>query len=314
MPDGSSSTEATPTFTFPQSGVYGICLTITSDNGNCTSTVCDTIAVDDMGMVSNDPIWFDCTGVLWGPNTSGTPCTTFLGEQGTWSDNCVCIADPSTGCQAGFWTIQAYDSTADGGVEPIPNEVWVWNLSSGGNGSYQFTWDFGDGDTSSDAYPIHEYDGPGPWLLCLTMYSGGCTDTYCDSVSVDENGILNGMTIENGGHPGTSNMAGRSNGFTLNVMHSSPTGISELPAIANLHVWPNPARNELNLTFSNTIAGTVPVTVIDPSGRVVIAEDHALTPGSNTLRLNIGPLGPGLYMVRIGNDARNARHRFMKVR
>ena len=134
----------------------------------------------------------DCLGIVNGPNFPGTSCTTPAGGIGTWSAACVCMEDSSgSGCNADFWPIQAYDSTATGGMEPIPNEVWVWNLSSGGNGNYQFFWDFGDGSGSTDAYPTHVYNSDGPWLLCLTMTSANCTDTYCDTISVDANGILN---------------------------------------------------------------------------------------------------------------------------
>ena len=399
MPNGSSSAAAEPTFTFTQSGVYGICLTITT--GNCTSVLCDTVVVDSMGYISNNSIWYDCQGVLWGPNTPGTSCddgnpatsndtwsaacqcvgqgggmldclgipggsnlpgtacadstwsgnitgiwdancscqpdsgitdclgivngpnfpgtscTTPAGGIGTWSAACVCMEDSSgSGCNADFWPIQAYDSTATGGMEPIPNEVWVWNLSSGGNGNYQFFWDFGDGSGSTDAYPTHVYNSDGPWLLCLTMTSANCTDTYCDTISVDANGILNELVISSGGgnveHEGT--FGTRSEGFTLNVIQHIPTGITEVPAFAELKAWPNPVLNELNLTFNTSVSGTVPVTVIDPSGRTVITASQNLTTGSNTFRISTDDLGPGLYMVRIGNDARSITQRFMKVR
>ena len=36
--------------------------------------------------------------------------------------------------------------------------------------------------------------------------------------------------------------------------------------------------------------------------------------GSNNFRISTDDLGPGLYMVRIGNDARSITQRFMKVR
>jgi PKD repeat protein len=308
MPDGSASYLAEPGFTFGQSGVYGICLTISADNGNCTSTLCDTVIVDSMGYISTSAIWYDCSGLLWGTNLPGTSCTDSLGNNGIWSTACMCIANIPP-CVAGFLATQAYDTTGSGGVEPIPNNVWIYNLSSGGNGSYQFVWEFGDGDSSNVAYPTHEYAGPGPYTLCLTMYSGGCTDTYCDSVSIDANGILNGMVID--GHPADQDQ--RTNGFTLNVLQPTPAGIEQVPAFADLRLWPNPAQTELNLSFNNTLYGAVSVKVIDPTGRLVIGEEHNLALGRNTLRLNTAVLQPGLYVVRIGNDAHSLTHRFMKV-
>jgi hypothetical protein len=70
----------------------------------------------------------------------------------------------------------------------------------------------------------------------------------------------------------------------------------------------------LNIAFNNSRVGVVPVAVVDLSGRTLVREDHDLAPGINTLRLNTADLQPGLYMVRIGNDAHSVAHRFLKVR
>ncbi len=313
MPNGTLNTDAEPSFTFTQPGTYPMCLTITSDSGYCTSTHCDTVVVDSLGLISTSGVWYDCAGIQWGLNLPGTPCTTLLGGEGTWSDACVCVENNPAPCQANFYAAQAYtDSTTDpnGSMEPIPNEVWVWNLSTGGNGDTQYLWNFGDGSSSTEAYPTHDYDGDGPWDLCLTITTDSCMDSYCDSVSVDANGILNGLVIE--GHHADQNQ--RTNGFTLNVQQGATSGIAQAPAIADLRLWPNPAQNELNLTFNKALSGTVSVTVIDPRGRMVISESHNLNAGSNTLQLNTGSLEPGLYMVRMGNAAHSVTHRFMKLR
>ncbi|MGB3868379.1 MAG: PKD domain-containing protein [Flavobacteriales bacterium] len=274
LPDGLTSTHADTTVVFPGADTYLICLTLT-DNSGCTSFTCDTLVVDANGTI--------------------TPY-------------------PSPACEAGFWTIQAYDSTA-GGVSPIPNEVWVWNLSSGGNGNYQYQWNFGDGTGSTDPFPTHTYSGPGPWLLCLTMQSGNCTDTYCDSVSVDADGMLNQLVI--GGDHGiageASSSGARSGGFTLNVIQQIPTSISEIPAFTDLKVWPNPVNDALNISFNNSMIGAAQVTVIEPSGRTVISESHSITNGGNTLRIPTDKLEQGLYMVRIGNGAKSVTKRFLKV-
>lgn len=317
-------------------------------NANCVCAGTDTSLVDCLGIPNgpNQPgtacadssgggnftgIWdancicqpdsgaTDCLGIPNGPDLPGTPCTTALGGQGTWSAACICVVDTSTtDCQAGFWVIQAYtidslnpqDTTS---IQPIPNEVWVWNLSSGGNGNYQFLWNFGDGTSSTEPYPTHVYDGDGPWDLCLTMTSGNCTDTYCDSVSVDANGILNGMIVDGHSNGVVSTDASRSGGFTLNVIQQIPTGISETPAMTEMNLWPNPVDRELNITYNTSVPGMKPVTVIDPSGRTVISGNHDFTTGGNTLQLSTGNLEPGLYMVRIGNDARSTTQRFLKV-
>ncbi len=319
-------------------GTYTICITMTSTNG-CTSVACDNVTIDASGTV--DPA--------------------------------------STNCNAAFWVIQAYtlDSLNPGTAIPIPNELWVYNLSTSGNmtanlvltttmgstaatltsgcspglvgasvsgpnipggttitavscptvtlsqpaistgivthtftggtgGSYQFEWSWGDGTpNSTDAYPTHFYANGGPYNLCLTIVDGaGCTDTVCDSVSVDENGIYSGMITE-------ENYA--RSGFTIRIVNpTNPTGIAERPTFEDARLWPNPVEELLNLTFNTTLRGSVPVNIIDLNGRVVKTLNTALTSGTNNLGISMNDLSEGMYLLRMGDNENAMSFRFVK--
>lgn len=74
-----------------------------------------------------------------------------------------------------------------------------YNYSAGANISY--LWDFGDGNTSTLAYPTHTYAQPGMYSICLTVNNSlnGCTDTYCDSsfyVFKTEGGLMSQLIIQ----------------------------------------------------------------------------------------------------------------------
>ncbi|PLW92230.1 MAG: hypothetical protein C0592_11825 [Marinilabiliales bacterium] len=57
------------------------------------------------------------------------------------------------------------------------------NLSSSGtNPSYM--WDFGDGNTSTQANPSHTYTMTGTYTVCLVVTDSCAADTICDTVSV----------------------------------------------------------------------------------------------------------------------------------
>ena len=78
----------------------------------------------------------------------------------------------STGCQAYF------TATPD-----TSNGVQFANQSTGNyTGQY---WYFGDGGTSTQSTPFHQYANSGSYLVCLSLYvNGAICDSYCDSVIV----------------------------------------------------------------------------------------------------------------------------------
>jgi PKD repeat protein len=303
LPDGSTSTSSNQDWTFTTEGVYGICLTITDADG-CSSWTCDTVVVDANGGISTDPVIWDCLQIPNGPNVPGTPCTnTATGATGTWSANCECITN-TTGCQAGFWVLQAYEGDSlSGEVTPIPYELWVWNLSNG-TSPFQFLWNFGDGTSSTDPYPTHVYAQSGPYQLCLTLTdAAGCTSTSCDSVSIDGNGLYDGMApVEEAAR----------NGFTIRVVSQQPTGIADRPAFTETRLWPNPVNDVLNIRFNTSLRGNLPMSVIDVNGREVLVANAMIADGTNQLEVATGALPAGMYMLRMGNGNETMSFRFVK--
>ncbi len=262
----SLSTETGFTHLFNSVGPHWICLTTTCADGT-TSTTCDSLT-------------FNSAGMLDGSN-------------------------PTDPCEAGFWVMQAYQNGDTLGGEPIPNTLWIWNLSHGGTGLFQFLWNFGDGTSSTEPFPTHVYAGTGPYLLCLTINdSEGCTDTYCDTVSVDENGIYNGMIT------GTGNMKSV---LTINVIEELGTSVAEVPALEGLELWPNPTTNELNITLASSMHGTVPVMVLDAAGRLVLTTQQSLTNGTNRFVLDTSPLDAAMYLLHIGDHRTLTTRRFVKT-
>ncbi|MFN8350941.1 MAG: PKD domain-containing protein [Flavobacteriales bacterium] len=248
-----------------------------------------------------DSLPLDCSGIPNGPNLPGTPCvipgTTI---EGTWSNACVCEANNTDPCQADFWVLQAYGQDS----LPIPYELWVWNLSTG-SGTLTYVWNFGDGTSSTEAYPTHTYAGNGPYNLCLSITDdSGCTSTHCDSISIDNDGMYTGMVGGEGD---------RQDGFTINVQPANGSnGITELNA-GDVALWPNPVADELNVALNSALRGTAIFTVIDLNGRVVLNERHALN-GRTQLRLATEALEPGMYTLRITDGARTvASQRFVKA-
>lgn len=246
----------------------------------------------------------DCMGILNGPNMPGTPCANpATGITGTWTANCECQPITTLPCQAGFWVMQAYtaDTLNPGTATPIPFELWVWNLSTG-TSPFQYYWDFGDGTTSTDAFPSHTYPGPGPYMLCLTIAdASGCTSTACDSIQVDQDGLL-GMSL---GPEVRSQL-------TINVIQSLPTGITERPVLEGTRLWPNPVNDHFTLMLNSSRSGTVELSIIDLNGREVQRGNLAIFGGMNTVRLAVDALESGMYLIRLQHGQAVHVLRFVK--
>jgi len=83
------------------------------------------------------------------------------------------------------------------------------NLSSNGN---SWTWDFGDGYSTTAENPFHYFEGNGPFVVCLTTVNDCSTDQYCDTLDF--------------------------------------TGVPEqLPDIFNVIIYPNPNHGQLYFDF-----------------------------------------------------------------
>ena len=288
----------------------------TLNGPNMPGTACndgDTLTVQDTWSVNcacvGVPVnYYDCSGALNGPDLPGTPCNDNdpLTVNDTWDANCACTGGILQPCNADFWVLQAYTIDSLNSVPvPTPYELWIWNLSSGGSGVFSFFWNFGDGTSSTDAFPTHVYAGNGPYYLCLTILdSTGCQSTSCDSVSIDGNGLYTGML---------SGGSDRQNGFTINVRIPQISGITDAVLAEGIATWPNPATDELNIALTNALSGTADVTVLDLNGRIVIADRRMLANGRNQLLLRTATLSPGMHVVRISNGTSSISQRFVRT-
>ncbi|MDW3645702.1 MAG: PKD domain-containing protein [Bacteroidia bacterium] len=71
----------------------------------------------------------------------------------------------------------------DAGYTYSANELQV-SFQEGSIRSTSFSWDFGDGNTSTDADPNHSYALPGTYTVCLVAISICGTDTFCQDITV----------------------------------------------------------------------------------------------------------------------------------
>ena len=199
-----TSTQQTPTFTFPQGGTYDITL-IGSSTGTCADTATTSITVNELLTISfthNDSLcltdnsfWFD--GTMTGPSFTqyewdfgpgSTPSSSsdldvsnvVFDSAGVhtitltaWFDNCYEYATD----QLFIYRVPSIEFTDIPGPRCVPATVQFQNLSQADSPMY-YTWTFGDGDSSIAANPTHIYENVGSYSVGLEVITTeGCVDT-----------------------------------------------------------------------------------------------------------------------------------------
>jgi len=103
----------------------------------------------------------------------------------------VALPEPPAACNAHFtWS------------QTGPNVISFTDTSSKGTtASTTYQWSYGDGTFSSGQNPVHTYNVPGHYMVCLKIAgTGGCHSIFCDTLNVTGTVICN-LTV----HTGTRN-------------------------------------------------------------------------------------------------------------
>lgn len=139
-------------------------------------------------------------------------------------------------------------------------QFWEYSLMA-----QQFYWDLGDGTSSEFSNPLHIYDEPGSYQVCLTTFNDCGTDMLCDWVYV---------------------------GYT---------GDPEFPDIKTyrFQVYPNPSHGTINI--ASDFQGRIQVTLIDLQGKELVRNDLIL-PGE-VQTMNVDYIQPGIYLLRLSGQS-----------
>ena len=85
-----------------------------------------------------------------------------------------------------------------------------------------------------------------------------------------------------------------------NLTFGEAAGINEKPAIANYSLFPNPAQNVLNVTFTLAESDNVIFELISPLGAVIpVSEKMTFQQGTNTYQLSTASFTPGIYFLKV---------------
>ncbi len=212
--DGTTSVHQNPAHSYYENGVYDVCLTVSNEEGTCFDEFCETLYVGitpecmadfyfvqdslnsfkfhfadaSTGDIDNWEWDFGDGNVASTENPTHTymqegvyfVCLSISNDEGTCSD-VFCkevIVSGDLPCQAEFNHYVMPEN---------PLKVQFIDLSTGDLDVW--IWDFGDGHTSFEANPTHEYTQEGNYDVCLHILdiNSGCTDHVCRNIEIMHN-------------------------------------------------------------------------------------------------------------------------------
>lgn len=127
-----------------------------------------------------------------------------------------------------------------------------------------YSWDFGDGESSTENNPSHTYTSPGTFTVTLTALYMVCSDVITHSI------ILPLVGIDD----------------QLNTIPST------------INIFPNPTTGIINLSSPTTITGKTSVTVFDTNGKTVYSETVGSLIENEYRKIDLSALVKGMYFLK----------------
>lgn len=270
--DGGTSSLENPVHTYTENGTYTVCLTATNvagPNTHCESIVIDSYLAPFVDFsFSGDPIVSfvdeslnEPTSWLWNFDDGGTstlenPTHTFLSD-GVYN---VCLTatnatGSNTGCQdvtiTSYINVPIADFVYSGDPDLSFTDVSL-------NDPTYWSWDFGDGGTSTLENPVHLYTTDGTFLVCLTAGNIAGEDTECKNVVITSYSAPEALFTYSG-DPVVSFTDGSTGSPTSWLWNFDDGGVSTLP---------NPTHE-----FESNGVYNVCLSVVGPGGSDVFCQN-----------------------------------------
>ncbi len=205
----------------------------------------------------------------------------------TWEDE---------SCIFGFPDIEALLSLVE--IDDVQNQITIASETVGED--LVFSWDFGDGTTSNEEFPTHDYPTDSTYTLCLTITNNnGCEHTACLEIS------LLGKRMGN-----TSlSSKNKSSGFHLTVIDEATIAVEEQEkSEENIRVFQNSSGDRLNIIFNSLPNGEVNYMIFDMTGKML--DKNRLNLNSKAMQINLKNFGTGNYLLLINQGEHLWKEKF----
>ncbi len=153
----------------------------------------------------------------------------------------------------------------------------VLSFANSTPGAVSWSWDFGDGGTSTQQFPRHTYFAFGSFAVTLTVSDGECEGSFTDTVTI-----------------------------------RAGVGVEELLAAGGMQLYPNPGHGQFVVEASALNTSDMAVSVFDFMGRKVYATSPIRTTAFKE-EIDLSKLPAGTYWVRLQVNGAFAAKQYVKI-
>ncbi|CAN5512425.1 hypothetical protein BH11BAC2_BH11BAC2_15760 [soil metagenome] len=154
------------------------------------------------------------------------------------------------------------------GFSYAPN-VNTLSFTDQSSGATSWSWNFGDGNTSTQQNPINIYSSAGYYTITLIVSNGTCTDTTFQTIGVGN------------------------------------VGLADVQTDFSISIFPVPAKDYLQIQINNVkVGGKTILRLRNMLGQDVLVKEVQINSGNQNYLLNLPELAGGIYtlMFTKGND------------
>jgi PKD repeat protein len=276
--DGTNSTQANPSHTYLVSGSFPVTLIVSnfcgSDTLTFTANACATtpsasfLGISNLLDVTFSNSTINATGYLW--NFGDGQTSTTMAPTHTYALNGTYVVCLTATNACGDQDTECDTITVCGALTPAYTysaNALVLTFTNTSTGGSTYVWDFGDGQTSTFASPVHTYSIEGTYSVCLYATDiCGNTDTTCQTIVVN-------------------NVA---------VRPSQPGFVME--------VNPNPMTESTTVFVSaDGLSSTYTFELTDLQGRKVLAQEGQF---GTAMTVHRNALAQGVYLYKVVADGK----------
>ena len=168
-------------------------------------------------------------------------------------------------------------TNASFGYSANGTSIFFFNNSTAGTHS----WDFGDGNTSTEVSPNYEYESAGSYEVCLTT-TGPCgSDTQCETLEIISFRDLSGLTTNVG------------------IPQSTINATTDTEGMRVAQNYPNPFAEQTDIIFELPETLSTTITIQDNTGKVIAQHTAQYGKGLNLYTFNQNNLTAGVYYYTI---------------